>query len=140
MKESYNEELRKKTYYDKLGKRFKPEITEVKEFNLTKSKERSPNTSNSGFTKTTPRDLKSSKSRTSNSRRSKNSPNKSVNSSFHKPSLNRPSSTKETKPDNKPKPKAPELKYEKLRIHYAKDKYDEVNVYENTNPQELATE
>jgi hypothetical protein len=126
MKVSYEEEVRKNAFYDNLGSKYKGELTAPEPFNLTKSKIRSepsvqifenkPSPSSkspSPYPKNRSRMLKSDQKDHISTIDPTNSPNKS--------------------------PRSPSTNYAKLRIHYTKDKFSEIKVYENTDAGQLAS-
>ena len=133
LKHHYDEEFRKKTYFDNLGSNYKGELTEVKPFNITESRERHQ-ISTDAKRKITPREFK----KTSRQHRSQ------LTQPVLTPRKNPPTNNQEgsaSKANKMPHPKEErkaEERYAKMRIHYAKDKFAEIKVYEDTNPEDLA--
>lgn len=133
LKHHYDEEYRKKTFFDHLGSNYKGELTEVKPFNITESRER-PQVSIDAKRKTTPREFK----KTTRQNRSQ------LTQPVLTPRKNYPTKSSEdsaSKANKMPHPKEErkvEEKYAKMRIHYAKDKFAEIKVFEDTNPEDLA--
>lgn len=128
MKEHYQEDRRKKSYFDNLGSKYKGESTTPEPFSfvrevprIKKDEQISPVIKSSKPTaKRTPVARPVSEASKSPVKESTSTP-KIVDQSFKK---SENSKTEEN--------------FAKLRIHYSKEKYAEIKVYENTNPEELA--
>jgi len=127
LKSSQEEDNRKKSFYDNLGSKYKCTPTEVQPFRLSESRDSFGNLLQ-----------KNSPSRTQHSfQQLKKSPIKSLNQSPIKQnpitSPQKPLSRKDMLEETKGS-----AKYAKLRIHYTKDKFAEIKVFEDTDPTVLS--
>jgi hypothetical protein len=121
-KQSHEEERRKKGLFEKIGSKYKCQLTEPKPFNLSESREleqpdiKPPNKSLSNTRK-----LNKSKPLMKNIKKLNVSPKKT------------------NAKTNNSDPKENE-KFAKLRIHYTKDDFAELKVYENSDPDVIVKE
>jgi hypothetical protein len=125
-RQSHQEESRKKSFFQNLGSKFKGELTEPKPFNLSESREPDkpviePRNKSLNNTKI----LNKSKPLIKNLK--KTSSRKTITS--HQNDI--PKELKESKGSDK---------FSKLRIHYTKDDFAEVKVYEHSDPDSIVKE
>jgi hypothetical protein len=137
-RQSHQEESRKKSFFQNLGSKFKGELTEPKPFNLSESREpekpaiqpRNKSLNNTKIlNKSKPliKNLKITSSR------------KTITS--HQNDV--PKELKEYKGSKESKESKESIggdKFSKLRIHYTKDDFAEVKVYENSDPDSIVKE
>lgn len=133
-----------KTYFDKLGTKYKGELTDLEPFDLTQAKEK----------ETWKESVKQVPQKKASPRKGK-SPSKRPNRTINKSPESLPKSKSQGKGMVKTVQINPtktglkssvqeeskmEERYAKLRIHYSKDNFAEIKVFENTEPSDLAAE
>lgn len=136
--------IENKTYFDNLGKKYKGELTDPEPFNITQArpKETLMESARGGVTKkASPRKRKSP--RKGPNRTMNKSPEGLTHSKSPGKGMVKTVKINPIQPDTKSsivEESKMEDRYAKLRIHYSKDQFAEIKVYEHTDPAELAND